>query len=281
MNYLDAMNYGSKILRSNNIKNFTLDSEILLANVLNTSREEILVNLKKKINKKNFICYKRKILRRKKNEPIAYIFKEKEFWKYKFKVDKNVLIPRPETEQIIEETLKLIKKNTSKRVLDVGTGSGCIILSIVKERPKCHATAIDLSKKALNVAIINAKMHHLANKIKFININIDKFKSYKYDFIVSNPPYISTYDLKRLDRDVRLFEPSLALDAGIDGLTEIKKLIFRSKNLLKKNGKLIFEIGRNQVVKVVQLLNNNGFYVNKVCKDIQSYPRVIITTKTF
>ena len=281
MNYLDAMNYGSKILKSNNIKNFILDSEILLAKAMNLSREEILINSERKINKKNFNCYKNKILRRKKNEPIAYIFNEKEFWKYKFTVNKNVLIPRPETEQIIEETLKLIEANTSKRILDVGTGSGCIILSIIKERPKCYATAIDLCKKAVNVAIINAKMHHLENKIKFININIDKFKSYKYDFIVSNPPYINTYDLKRLEKDVRLFEPSLALDAGTDGLTEIKKLIFKSNNLLKKNGKLIFEIGKNQVVKVAQLLKNNGFYVNKICKDMQSYPRVIITTKLF
>ena len=279
MNYLDAMNYGSKILKSNKIKNFILDSEILLAKVLNLSREEILINSERKINKKNFNCYKSKILRRKKNEPIAYIFNEKEFWKYKFIVNKNVLIPRPETEQIIEVTLKLIEASASKRILDVGTGSGCIILSIIKERPKCYATAIDLCKKAVNVAIINAKMHHLENKIKFININIDKFKSYKYDFIISNPPYINSLDLKRLDRDVRLFEPNLALNAGIDGLTEIRKLIFKSNILLKKNGKLIFEIGRNQVFKVIQILNNNGFYVNKVCKDMQLYPRVVISTK--
>ena len=279
MNYLDAMNYGSKILKSNKIKNFILDSEILLAKVLNLSREEILINSERKINKKNFNCYKSKILRRKKNEPIAYIFNEKEFWKYKFIVNKNVLIPRPETEQIIEVTLKLIEASASKRILDVGTGSGCIILSIIKERPKCYATAIDLCKKAINAAIINAKMHHLENKIKFININIDKFKSYKYDFIVSNPPYINSIDLKRLDRDVRLYEPNLALNAGIDGLTEIRKLIFKSNILLKKNGKLIFEIGRNQVFKVIQILNNNGFYVNKVCKDMQLYPRVVISTK--
>ena len=122
-------------------------------------------------------------------------------------------------------------------------------------------------------------MHHLENKIKFININIDKFKSNKYDFIVSNPPYINSIDLKRLDRDVRLYEPNLALNAGIDGLTEIRKLILKSNTLLKKNGKLIFEIGRNQAVKVIQILNNNGFYVNKVCRDTQLYPRVVISTK--
>ena len=281
MNYLDALNYGNKLLKLNKIKNHSLDTELLLSKVLNYSRENLLINLNNRLEKKKFNKYKKLVFRRKNFEPIAYILNKKEFWKYNFKVNNDVLIPRPETEIVVSKLLNLTNLDSSKQILDVGTGSGCIILSILKERPKCYGTAIDISKKAIKIAKSNAKMHHLANKIKFININIDKFKSYKYDFIVSNPPYINTYDLKRLEKDVRLFEPSLALDAGTDGLTEIKKLIFKSNNLLKKNGKLIFEIGKNQVVKVAQLLKNNGFYVNKICKDMQSYPRVIITTKLF
>ena len=114
-------------------------------------------------------------------------------------------------------------------------------------------------------------MHHLKNKIKFINIDVDKFNLNKYDLIVSNPPYIKVSDLKRLDCDVRIYEPLLALKAGKDGLSEIRKLIFKSKILLKKNGKLIFEIGNDQKYKVINLLKNNGFYINKICKDLQSH----------
>ncbi len=233
------------------------------------------------MKKKNFYNFKKLILRRKNNEPIAYILNNKEFWKFNFKVTKEVLIPRPDSELIVNEILKLISLDASKHILDVGTGSGCILLSLIKERSKCHGTAIDISKKALKVAKLNAKMHHLENKIKFVNIDIDKFKLNKYDFIISNPPYINKIDLKRLDNDIKLYEPLEALEAGIDGLSEVIKLIKQSNNLLKKNGKLVFEIGKNQVDKVTSLLKKNNFYINKVCKDIQSFPRVIISTKLF
>ena len=221
------------------------------------------------------------VSRRKNFEPIAYILNEKEFWKYNFKVNNEVFIPRPETEIIVSELLNLTKLNSSKQILDVGTGSGCLIISILKERPNCYGTAIDINKKALKVAKSNAKMHHLANKIKFINIDIDKFKHNKYDFIISNPPYIKNNEIQRLDNDIRLYEPLIALKAGIDGLSEIKKIIFKSKKLLKKNGKLIFEIGMNQEKIVKKLLKDSNFYINDVCKDIRSIPRVFISTKLF
>tara|TARA_B100001248_G_scaffold247118_1_gene218309 strand:- start:1098 stop:1943 length:846 start_codon:yes stop_codon:yes gene_type:complete len=281
MNYLEALNYGNKILKSRKIINYNLDSQILLSKVLNLSRERLLINLSNNLETANFNKFKKLVLRRKKKEPIAYIFKNKEFWKYNFKVNRGVLIPRPETEIIVNKTLKFISLNASKKILDIGTGSGCIMLSILKERPKCHGTAIDISKKALKVAIINAKMHHLQNKIKFINNDIDKFNYNKYDFILSNPPYINSIDIKRLDKDIILYEPLVALQAGIDGLREIRKLIKKSRKLLKKNGKLIFEIGKNQLIDVIKLLNKNKFYINEVCKDLQSHPRVIVSTKPF
>ena len=165
--------------------------------------------------------------------------------------------------------------------MDVGTGTGCIILSLVKERPKSRGIALDSSKKAIKTAVSNAKLHHLQNKIKFINIDVDKFNYNKYDFIVSNPPYINNINFKRLDENVRVFEPKLALKAGIDGLKIIRKLILKSKKLLKKNGKLIFEIGVNQKDICTNLLLKNGFYVNKICKDLYSTPRVIVSTKKF
>ena len=281
MKGFQIIDYGSNLLKSKQIKSYKLDSELILAKVLNKSREELLTNLQNKIDFNKLNKFKNLINRRKLNEPIAYIFKNKDFWKSSFKVSKDVLIPRPETEIIVEEVLKLTDNDTSKRLLDVGTGSGCIIISIKKERPKLYATGIDISKKALKTAICNAKMHHLINKIKFINIDIDKFKDYKYDFIVSNPPYINDYNIKKLDINVKQFEPLIALKAGNDGLKVIKKLILKSKKLLKRNGILIFEIGENQETKVRELLMKNRYYINKVCKDIRSVPRVVISTKLF
>ncbi len=279
MNNMDVLNYGSKLLKNSNINSYILDSELILAKVLNSTREKLLINLDKKLDRKNFKKYKNLILRRKKNEPIAHIFQNKEFWKYNFIVNGNVLIPRPETEIIVQELLKLTNYYSFKHILDIGTGSGCIIISLLKNRPFCNGTAIDVSRKALKVAKSNAKMHHLENKIKFINNDIDKFNHNKYDFIVSNPPYINKFELKRLSSNVRLFEPKIALEAGIDGFREIKKVILRSKKLLKKNGKLIFEIGDKQKKYSIFLLKKNGFYLNKICTDISTVPRVLISTK--
>ena len=279
MNYLQVLKFGTKNLQNINSSNNYLDSELLLAEVLNLSREKILINLQRQIQKKQFDKFKQLIKRRSKNEPVAYIIKKKEFWKYEFYVNKNVLIPRPETELIIEECLKIIRPENSKKILDIGTGSGCIIISLINERPKCNGKAIDLSKKAIKIAIHNAKMHHLQNKIKFINIDIDKFEDYKYDFIVSNPPYILKQKVYRLDDNVRFYEPHIALEAGADGFRVIRKIILKSKHLLKTNGKLIFEIGKNQTEYSKHFLNMNGFYINKISKDINSIPRVIVSTK--
>ena len=279
MNYLEALNYGNKILKSRKIINYNLDSQILLSKVLNLSRERLLINLSNNLDTANFNKFKKLVLRRKKKEPIAYIFKNKEFWKYNFKVNKGVLIPRPETEIIVNKTLKFISLNASKKILDIGTGSGCILISIIKERPKFKGTAIDISKKALKVAAGNAKMHQLQNKIKFININIDKFNHNNYDFIVSNPPYINYSDFVRLTDDVRLHEPKQALYGGTQGLDCLKKIIVKSKKLLKINGKLIIEIDSKQLRHSKKILKLNGFYVNKISKDHFGNDRIIISTK--
>ncbi len=279
MDYLKAINFGSNFLKHYKNINYGLDSELILAKVLNLTREQVLINLNNKIQCKIFKRFKKLLLRRSKNEPIAYILEKKEFWKYEFFVNKDVLVPRPETELIIEETLNLIKSNSSKRLLDIGTGSGCIIISLMNERPKCIGNAVDICKKALEIAKLNAKMHHLENKIKFCNNDIDNIIHNKYDLIVSNPPYIKKQDLARLDVDVRLYEPLLALEAGEDGLKIIKKLIIKSKDLLKINGRLVFEIGKGQVEYSKNFLKMNGFYINKISKDINLIPRVIVSTK--
>ena len=279
MNFLQTIKFGSHKLKSKNIDSHSLESELLLSFALNSSREKILINLNTNIYKQKFNEFKKLLSRRIKKEPIAYITNKKEFWKNNFYINNDVLIPRPETELIVEEVLNNTSSFSSKRLLEIGTGSGCIIVSIIKERLNCLATAIDISKKALNIAKFNAKMHHLENKIKFINIDIDKIRVNKYDFIISNPPYIKKFDLSRLDESVRFFEPNIALEAGVDGLREIKKIILRSKKLLKLNGKLIFEIGKHQSYITKKILIENGYYINKVINDFSSIPRVIVSTK--
>ena len=279
MNYLQTLNFGSHKLKSNNIKTHILDSELLLSHTINKPREYVLLNFQAKITKNNFREYNNLLFRRKQGEPIAYITKKKEFWKSNFFVNKDVLIPRPETEIIVEQVLKETSISTNKRLLEVGTGSGCIIISVLKERLNCQATAIDISKKAINIAKFNAKMHHLINKINFINIDIDNIKLNKYDFIISNPPYINKFDFSRLDVNIRSFEPKIALEAGVDGFREIRKIIIKSKKLLKKNCKLIFEIGVGQHLYTKKILTENGFFINKIIKDISSIPRVVVSTK--
>ena len=279
MNYQKILNNGINSLKISNIINPELDSVLLLSKALNKKREKILTNLKKEVNKKQLDKFNLYLSRRKKKEPIAYILGFKYFWKYKFYINKSVLVPRPETEQIVEETLNYLSDNESKKILDIGTGSGCIIVSVLKERSKCKAIAIDISSKALKVAKTNAKIHHLENKIKFINIDIDKFNYNKYDLILSNPPYISNIDLIRLDDDIRIYEPRESLSGGLDGYEKIIKVIEKSSKLLKNNGKLIVEIGDTQKNNVLKLLKNNGFYINKTGKDLSGRDRCIVSTK--
>jgi len=279
MNYQEILNKGSQILRIKNIKSSNLDCELILSKILNKSREEILINLNNKINndqKNKFIFYLNK---RKNRNPISHILGYKYFWKYKFYINKYALIPRPESEHIIEHALEHMPISKSMKILDFGTGSGCLVISLLKERPKCLATALDISKEALKVAKFNAKLHQLENKIKFFNIDIDKFNSNKYDLIISNPPYINKVDLSRLDDDVKLFEPRLALYGGVTGFDEIKKIIYKSSKLLKYNGKLIIEIGDKQKNYTIKILQKYGYYINKICKDFSGKDRCLISTK--
>tara|TARA_Y100000741_G_C18220605_1_gene545672 strand:- start:239 stop:1087 length:849 start_codon:yes stop_codon:yes gene_type:complete len=281
MKYQDILNKSNQILITNKIKNPSLDSELILSKVLNKSREEILINMNNKINKKKQNRFNYYLNKRIKRKPIAYILEFKYFWKYKFYINKSTLIPRPETEHLVQEALNQIPIGKSINILDIGTGSACIIISLIKERQKCKATAVDISKEAIKVAKINAKMHHIEKKIKFFNIDIDKFNSNKYDLIVSNPPYINKADLIRLDDDVRFYEPKLALYGGITGFEEIKKTIEKSSKLLKYNGKLIIEIGHNQKNYTKKILKKNGFYINKICKDLSGKDRCLVNTKIY
>ena len=217
MNIENTLNRAVKILNKFNIKNPKLDSEILLSKAISKDRRYIILNSHEKINKKILFDFNNLIERRKKGEPIAYITNNKEFWNDSFYVDKNVLIPRPDTELIIDQVLTIFQKNKQLQLLDIGVGSGCILLSLLKERPNFFGTGIDISKKSINISKYNAKILQLTNRVKFHNSDVDNFKIGKYDLIVSNPPYIESVNLKYLERDVINFEPKLALSGGFDG----------------------------------------------------------------
>ena len=279
MNIQSAVNEGTTILKNSYIKTFKLDTEILMAKALGSNREYIILNNKKILNNDSLDYFKRLIKERARGKPIAYLTNKKFFWDYEFYINKNTLIPRPDTEIIIEESLRLTKHKDKINVLDIGVGSGCILLTILKERKNFYGTGIDISKKSLDISKINAKSLNIESRVKFYKTDIDKFVKGKYDLVVSNPPYIKSCDLKYLERDVVNFEPKLALDGGLDGLSKIRKVINKSSELIKKNGKFILEIGFDQKNKVIKLLNKRGFYINSTLKDFANNDRCIVSTK--
>ena len=279
MNIENILNEGINILQKHKIANPQLDSEILLSNLIKRDKKHIILNPKEILSLEQLREFKSLIERRKKGEPIAYLISKKEFWKDEFFVNKDVLIPRPDTEIIIEQVLKIYSKNVQLQILDIGTGSGCILLSILKERSNFYGTGIDISKKSINVSKFNAKQLNLTNRVKFFHSSVDNFNNGKYDIVVSNPPYIEHLSLKYLEKDVVNFEPKLALSGGFDGFSKIRKVINKASILIKKNGKFILEIGFNQKNKVIKILKEEGFYVNKAIKDYGNNDRCIISTK--
>ena len=279
MNLLKALNKGYDILKSNNINSYKIDAELLLSESLKVSKEKLILNLNDVINSDDYKAYLSKLKRRLNKEPVAYILKKKEFWKNEFYINKNVLIPRPETEHLVEETLRIIPENKNKKLLEIGIGSGCLMISILKDRTSCYGIGIDTCKKAVKTAIINANLHQIKNRIKIFKTDVDNFNTGKYDLIISNPPYIDKHQLKYLG--VSEFEPLKALDGGINGTEILMKVINKASQLLKINGKLIIEIGNNQKYKMIEFLNKNNYFINKVVKDLSNIERCIICTKLF
>jgi len=279
MNINLAIYEGSKILKSKFIPNPVLDAEILMAKTINKDRNYILLNSSNTINKNDLNNFYKLIEQRSLGNPVAYLIKKKSFWNSEFSITKDILIPRPDTELVVENILRLTKQKSKINILDIGVGSGCIIISILKERENFRGTGIDLSKKCLIICEKNAIAHKVSSRLKLYKSDVDKFNLGKYDLIVSNPPYIKTCKLKYLDRDVAEFEPRLALNGGLDGLSEIRKVIKKSSELIKKNGKFILEIGFDQKNKVINLLKKEGFYIDSAQKDLASNDRCIISTK--
>jgi len=279
MNLDNTVKKASQILKNHNIHSHELDAQIILSNIMGVKRESLITNNEINISKKTAKKYDIAIKRRIKNEPVAYIVGKKEFWSQNFIVDHSTLIPRPESELLIYKLVNYFK-NRKINILDIGTGSGCILLSLLNELHSSRGIGIDISSKAVKTAKLNSKKFNLHYRSKFRVINMDNFNIGKYDLIVSNPPYIAIKDIKNLSKDIINYEPLIALKGGFDGLDLIKKVIYKSKCLLKNNGLLGIEIGTNQYMKVSHLLRIGGFReVNKVY-DCNDNVRCIITTKT-
>tara|TARA_B100000029_G_scaffold348336_1_gene340708 strand:+ start:610 stop:1458 length:849 start_codon:yes stop_codon:yes gene_type:complete len=278
MNLENTIRKASQILKNCNISTYEIDAEIILADLLKVEREYLITNNNVKLIKKIESKYFKAIKRRMNGEPVAYITKKKEFWSKNFFISRSTLIPRPETELLIYKLLNFFK-NKEINILDIGTGSGCILLSLLKELNFSRGIGIDISTKAIKIAKQNSDNLNLTHRSKFKVFDISKFNYGRYDLIVSNPPYILSRDIKTLSKEVVNFEPRIALDGGLDGLDLIKKVIYKSNNLLKRNGLLALEIGFKQYRKVSDILKKNGFREIGKEYDNNQNVRCIISTK--
>ena len=279
MNLENTVKKASRILKNHNIHSHELDAQIILSDIMGMKREFLItnneINISEKVMKKYDIAIKRRI----KREPVAYIIGKKEFWSQDFRVNNSTLIPRPESELLIYKLVSYFK-NRRINILDIGTGSGCILLSLLKELPLARGIGIDISSKAVKTAKSNSKKLNLFYRSKFKVVDIDNFNIGRYDLIVSNPPYIALKDIKNLSKDILNYEPLIALKGGYDGLDLIKEVIYKSKYLLKNNGLLGIEIGTNQYLKVLNILKNDGFRALNKEYDCNYNVRCIISTKT-
>ena len=277
----EAIAFAEQELKRSNNLNSRLDSEILVSHLINIPRESIYSKLKENLPSNKTEELQNLVSRRVKKEPIAYILNNKEFWSTNFYVDRSVLIPRPETEVLIDLILSQINnKNNYFNILDIGTGSGCILVSLLKELTKAKGIGIDKSSKAIAVAKKNSISQQVDNRALFKNINLENIKfDKKFDLIVSNPPYLPDVSLKNLNLDIKLYEPKIALQGGVQGVDFLYKIIVLASKILKINGLLALEIGDNQFHILAKYLKENRFKILDKYTLINKQVRCLLATK--
>ena len=277
----EAIAFAEQELKRSNNLNSRLDSEILVSHLINIPRESIYSKLKENLPSNKNEELQNLVSRRVKKEPIAYILNNKEFWSTNFYVDRSVLIPRPETEVLIDLILSQINnKNNYFNILDIGTGSGCILVSLLKELTKAKGIGIDKSSKAIAVAKKNSTSQHVDSRSSFKNINLENIKfDKKFDLIVSNPPYLPDVSLKNLNLDIKLYEPKIALQGGVQGVDFLYKIIVLASKILKINGLLALEIGDNQFHILAKYLKENRFKILDKYTLINKQVRCLLATK--
>ena len=278
---LEALTKNYKDLLNHNIQTAKIDAEVILADVLKISRVNLITKQNTVLDQEQEDLFAKLIKRRKQQEPVAYILNKKEFWNESYYVDKRVLIPRPETEILIEMLLKKVKdKSKAFQILDLGCGSGCLLISCLKEFNKSLGLGIDISSLALEVAKKNIQSHKINSRAKLLKLDLFKLDiKKKFDFILSNPPYLTSSEYRNLSKDVKDYEPKQALVGGFDGILYYKKIISFSKSSLKKNGFLALEIGDGQYKEIKKLLTNHSFRVLDKYQLIDGEIRCILASK--
>jgi len=283
MNIREAIKTGMNMIKEKNIEDATLKSKMIMENVLGQNRQYIIANDLKQLDCKQEKEYFLKIKKILENNPIEYITNKKEFMNLELYVNQDVLIPRQDTEILVEEVINILQniKAENIQILDMCTGSGAIAIALAKNVEKCIVDAVDISSGALEVVRKNVVKNQVEDKINIINSDLfSKVPNKKYNLIVSNPPYIERNVIENLDKQVQK-EPIIALDGGEDGLDFYKKIINEASSYLESNGYLCFEIGYNQKNEVQNLLSNSGKYQDIYCKkDLCGNDRVIIAKKS-
>ena len=270
----------NEILYTNYLDIHILEKKILLSNLLNTSKEKLNLATQNKLSDNIIENFNSLILRRRKNEPISYLTNIREFWKYEFYINESVLIPRHDSEIIIETVLKYVPNiNKKYSILDLGTGSGCLIISLLKEYKNSHGLGIDIDLKALKVAKTNKSMLLNESRLMFSNDSFENFQTKEFDIIVCNPPYIPVSQMDNIEDQVTLYEPHQSLFAEEDGLLNYKNIIKNLRKNINKDQIIFFEIGINQSSSVINLLKINNFAVISVENDLANIPRCIVAKR--
>jgi release factor glutamine methyltransferase len=277
-----ALVEATQILRKAGIESARRDAATILADLIARDSAFLIAHAEDPLTAKDVARYRDFVERRAAGEPVQYIIGHQEFFNLDFNVTPDVLIPRPETELLVEKTLDLMPREELQNICDVGTGSGCIAISILHERPQACVTALDISRKALVVAERNAKRHGVLDRLELIVSDcfteLDNAQP-KFDLIVSNPPYIEEQSFESLQREVREHEPRGALTSGADGLNMIRHILTNAPAFLVPGGHLLFEIGFNQYGTVSDMIDRATWTPVDIHKDLQGIPRVVVLKK--